>query len=241
MKAPAAASPPGVYPELKDPAVFRARGLDPERACSARWPPPGWRARTRPCSSSPSTADSLKRLRRTHPASAGATDRGRCARQQPGCRCRTSPPSRPTPRAWVRPKRLIMDEPALMSGARKAGLFVHGWTFRAENEYLPEVVPARWRAGGPWRSRRRDRGGARPGHERLLHGPAGRGSSSLRNASLARGHHPEGHGRGRAEVLLPASSDDFDAGNANGTSGLHDAAFRDEALAFAGARNSRAG
>jgi len=128
----------GIYPELKEPAVFRARGLDPERALLAALASAGLTRQDAPVFIQSFDADSLKRLRPLTGLPLVQLIEG------------TLPGSAPAPlpdfaaiatyaQGLGAPKALIMGEPAMMSGARKAGLFVHGWTFRAENEYLPEA------------------------------------------------------------------------------------------------------
>ncbi len=120
----------GVYPELKDPAVFRALGRDPERALLA-----GLSGAAVPVYIQSFDADSLRRLRTL-------TDLPLVQLLE------TAPPDTATvpqpdlqaiavyadgvgvPRDWITgPGEFVVR-------ARQAGLFVHGWTFRGENHYL---------------------------------------------------------------------------------------------------------
>jgi glycerophosphoryl diester phosphodiesterase len=128
----------GIYPELKEPAVFRARGLDPERALLAALASAGLTRQDAPVFIQSFDADSLKRLRPLTGLPLVQLIEGALPGSDPA----------PLPdfaaiatyaQGVGAPKTLILGEPAMMSGARKAGLFVHGWTFRAENEYLPEA------------------------------------------------------------------------------------------------------
>ncbi len=128
---------PGIYPELKDPAVFRTRGLDPERALLGALAAAGLARPDAPVFIQSFDADSLKRLRPLTRLPLvqliGAAPPGGDPAALPDFSAIAA-----YAQGVGAPKNLVMDEPALMSGARKAGLFVHGWTFRAENEYLAE-------------------------------------------------------------------------------------------------------
>lgn len=127
----------GIYPELKEPAVFRARGLDPERALLAALASAGLPRQDVPVLIQSFDADSLKRLRALTGLALVQLIEGAPPGGDPA-----PLPDLSAIAAYAQgvgaPKGLVMGEPALMSAARKAGLFVHGWTFRAENQYLAE-------------------------------------------------------------------------------------------------------
>ncbi len=120
----------GLYPELKDPDVFRALGHDPERALLS-----ALSGIAVPVYIQSFDADSLRRLRplTTLPL-VQLLD--------------TAPPdAAPLPLPDFEsiavyaqgigvPKALITGPGEFVAKAREAGLFVHGWTFRGENLYL---------------------------------------------------------------------------------------------------------
>ena len=112
----------GLYPELKDPGVFRSLGLDPERALLT-----GLSGASVPVYIQSFDADSLRRLRplTTFPL-VQLLD--------------ATPPDFKSIAVYAHglgvPKALITGPGELVARARDAGLFVHGWTFRAENHYL---------------------------------------------------------------------------------------------------------
>jgi len=138
--------PIGLYPELKDPAVLRARGLDPERALLAILGAAGLAGPGAPVLIQSFDADSLQRLRaRTRlplvQLVAGLEGPGGAV----------APPDFAAIASYANgvglPKDMILaTDPDLVTAARAAGLFVHGWTFRSENEYLP---PDRRRGADP--------------------------------------------------------------------------------------------
>ncbi len=120
----------GLYAELKDPGVFRSLGLDPERALLA-----GISGASVPVYIQSFDADSLRRLRTlTNVPLVQLLE--------------TAPPdTAPTPQADLQaiavyaagvgvPKDWISGPGEFVARARQAGLFVHGWTFRAENDYV---------------------------------------------------------------------------------------------------------
>lgn len=128
----------GLYPELKDPSVFRAAGLDPERALLDALAAAGLDRENAPVLIQSFDADSLKRLRPRTPLPLVQLIETSLPGEQP-----VPPPDLAAIATYAQgigaPKGLIMADPAMMAAARKAGLFVHGWTFRAENEYLQDA------------------------------------------------------------------------------------------------------
>ena len=66
-----------------------------------------------------------------------------------------------SPRRWRRPR--------AVAEAHAQGLAVHAWTFRAENEFLPDELEDRAIAGGAWRPARRDRPLSCGRHRRIFH------------------------------------------------------------------------
>lgn len=130
----------GLYPELKEPAFFRSRNLDPEGTLLAALRTAGLDTAGAPVFLQSFEADSLQRLRPRTKLPLVMLVEGAPAGE----------PSLPLPDFAAiasyadvigAPKSLIMDTPGFMSGARAAGLAVHGWTFRVENAYL--AVPFR--------------------------------------------------------------------------------------------------
>jgi glycerophosphoryl diester phosphodiesterase len=130
----------GLYPELKDPEVFRARGHDPERALLA-----GLSGIAAPVYIQSFDAHSLRRLR-----TLTAWTLVQLLDIAPPGAAPLPPPDLASIAAYAQgvgaPKSLISESRNFVTNARKAGLFVHGWTFRGENQYLDE--PFR-RGGGP--------------------------------------------------------------------------------------------
>jgi glycerophosphoryl diester phosphodiesterase len=133
----------GLYPELKDPEVFRARGLDPERALLAELAGTDF-----PVYIQSFDPDSLRRLRSLTPLPLvqllDAAPPGAAA---------LPPPDLAAIAAYAQgvgaPKSMITGPGKFVAKARKAGLFVHGWTFRGENLYLAQ----RYRRGSEPASR----------------------------------------------------------------------------------------
>lgn len=120
----------GLYPELKDPDVFRALGLDPERALLS-----ALSGMSVPVYLQSFDADSLRRLRTlTNLPLVQLLE--------------TAPPGTATvPQPDLEaiavyadgvgvPKDWITGAGEFVARARQAGLLVHGWTFRGENHYL---------------------------------------------------------------------------------------------------------
>ncbi len=120
----------GLYPELKDPDVFRARGLDPERALLAQVSAVGV-----PVYIQSFDADSLRRLR-----SLTTLPLVQLLETAPPGATPLPPPDLAVIAAYAQgvgaPKTMITASSRFVAKARQAGLFVHGWTFRAENLYL---------------------------------------------------------------------------------------------------------
>ena len=131
----------GLYPELKEPSVFKSTGLDPERALLTALAAAGLDRDNAPVFIQSFDADSLKRLRPRTRLPLVQLIEGSLPGEKPA-----PPPDLAGIAAYAQgvgaPKDLIMADPATMAAARKAGLFVHGWTFRAENEYLPDAFRA---------------------------------------------------------------------------------------------------
>jgi glycerophosphoryl diester phosphodiesterase len=124
----------GVYPELKSPALFRARGLDPEAALAAELTARGLAGRDAPVIVQSFDPDSLRRLR----------DRVAVRRVQL-LPLEGDPDAPPLPAlrdvaAWadgIGVARSLLIGPdgrsqPLARAAGAAGLFVHAWTFRRE-------------------------------------------------------------------------------------------------------------
>lgn len=125
----------GVYPELKEPDRFRNRGLDPEGALLAELEAHGLDGPDSAVLLQSFDADSLKRL----------AERTELLRIQLVGAAAPGDTALPLPdfssiatyaQGIGAPKSLILGSAAFMTGAREAGLIVHGWTFRAENAYL---------------------------------------------------------------------------------------------------------
>jgi len=120
----------GLYPELKEPAVFRARGLDPERALLAQLSGVEF-----PVYIQSFDADSLRRLR---PLT--SLPLVQLLDTAPPGTAPLPPPDLAAIATYAQgigaPKSLITGSGTLVANARGAGLFVHGWTFRGENLYL---------------------------------------------------------------------------------------------------------
>jgi glycerophosphoryl diester phosphodiesterase len=119
--------PIGLYPELKEPAWFRSRGLNPEESLLAEFARGGITARSAVYIQS-FDAGSLKRLHELTPLpliqlidATSGVDPATIVRYARGVGV---------------PKHVILGEAAFIGAARAAGLEIHGWTFRAENAYL---------------------------------------------------------------------------------------------------------
>ena len=115
--------------------MFRAAELHPERALLDALAAAGLDREDAPVIIQSFDADSLKRLRpRTRLPLVQLVDAA-LPGEKPA-----PPPDLAAIATYAQgigaPKGLIMADPAMMTAARAAGLFVHGWTFRAENEYL---------------------------------------------------------------------------------------------------------
>jgi len=133
-----AGRPIGLYPELKDPSVFRVNGLDPERSLLDALAAAGLDRQNAPVLIQSFDADSLQRLRPRTRLPLVQLIEASLPEAKP-----LPPPDLAAIAAYAQgigaPKSLIMADPALLVAAREAGLFVHGWTFRAENEYLQDA------------------------------------------------------------------------------------------------------
>lgn len=127
----------GLYPELKEPSVFRGRGQDPEGALLRSLAAAGLDRGNAPVFIQSFDADSLKRLRPRTGLPLVQLIEGSLPGERPA-----PLPDYAAIAAYAQgigaPKALIIGDATMVAAARKAGLFVHGWTFRAENEYLPE-------------------------------------------------------------------------------------------------------
>lgn len=125
----------GLYPELKDPAVFRARGLDPEAALLEALARSGLPAPRAPVIIQSFDEHSLRRLRRLTRLPLVQLLGG----PEPGADASATPDFAAIA-AWADgvglPKGLVNGTGDPVGAARRAGLFVHGWTFRVENEFL---------------------------------------------------------------------------------------------------------
>jgi glycerophosphoryl diester phosphodiesterase len=135
----------GLYPEIKHPAHFRARGLDPEDAVLEVLHRNGYRSADAPVLIQSFDADSLKRaaaqteLRRVQllwrdPDAPAEPDLEAIAAYAQGVGVEKY--GLLIPRADDGALR-IDDASDFTARAHAAGLFVHAWTFRAENEFLP--------------------------------------------------------------------------------------------------------
>ncbi len=120
--------PVGIYPELKEPAWFRGRGLDPEQALIAALGAGGIATAGSPVFIQSFDAESLRRLRPLTPLpliqlveAHDDLDLAAIARYAQGVGA---------------PKQMIFSGSSFVTAARAAGLEIHGWTFRAENTYL---------------------------------------------------------------------------------------------------------
>ena len=125
----------GLYPELKEPAFFRSRGLDPEGALLAALREAGLDTVGAPVFLQSFEADSLQRLRPRTKLPLVMLVEGAPADEPP-----LPLPDFAAIAGYAdligAPKGLILGNSAFMSGARAAGLAVPGWTFRGENAYL---------------------------------------------------------------------------------------------------------
>ena len=142
----------GLYPELKSPAYFRARGFEPEERLAEILARNGYRRAEDPVYIQSFEAESLERLDQltrlrlvlllgrdpddAERSDALVSDAGLAdiARYADGIGVEKY--------GFLIPKDadgklLTSDSTNLPARARRAGLKVHAWTFRAENEFLP--------------------------------------------------------------------------------------------------------
>lgn len=136
--------PVGVYPELKSPALFRARGLDPEAALVAALRDAGLATRDAPVIVQSFDPDALRRLRTLAPL--------RQVQLLPLEGDPANPPPLPPLRdvaGWADgigvSRSLVIDPDGrslpLVRAAAAAGLFVHAWTFRRETALADRPDP----------------------------------------------------------------------------------------------------